>query len=71
MSVQIETGKIEEKQTLLEFRKLRVERAAVLGQYGSRLFEIFLVVENAIRKGLGIFSDALGMVLTNFLRKIA
>ena len=71
MRVQIEARKIEEEQSLLKFRELRIERAAVFGQHRPRLFEILLVVENAVREGLGIFRNALRMVLANFFRQIA
>ena len=41
----------------------------MLGQYRSRLLQIFLVVEHAIGQRLGIFRDSLGVEFSNFVGK--
>src|ERR1700758_4933871 len=67
MGIEIKTGKVKEKDALVELGELRVEDPPVFGQYGSRLLQIFVVVKHAIGEGLRVFGDTLCVKLAHFL----
>ena len=69
--IKIEAGKIKEEHAGTEFGKLGVENLAMFRQHGSRLLQIFLIVENPGRQGFGIFGNTLGVELAHFFRELA
>ncbi len=70
MRIEIEAGEIKEERSLLEFREFLIEDAAVLGQHGPGLIQIFTVVENARRERFCVFGNPLSVKVSCFVREI-
>src|SRR5438876_12197724 len=64
--VEVETGKVKEEDTFLKFGKLQIKNASMLGQYGSRLLQKFLVIQHAIRKSFRVLRNSLRVELSYF-----
>src|SRR5437667_9872225 len=69
VGIEIQAGEIEEENSALELRKLRIEDPAMFSKHSLRLLEILLVIEHAIGPGLRVLGDALPMELAGFLRE--
>src|SRR5437667_65009 len=50
----------------LQFPKFQIKNASMLGQYGSRLLQKFLVIQHAIRKSFRVLRNSLRVELSYF-----